>query len=64
VPGEHQRHDLIADLQVAERVAVLVSGVEQQAEDVLATLAGCAAAGDLRVDQLVELARRALQALA
>ena len=38
-PGEQQRHHLVADLQVAERVAVLVVGVEQQAEDVAAALA-------------------------
>ena len=36
---EHQRHHLVADLLVAEAVAVLVLGVEQQAEDVLAALA-------------------------
>ena len=59
--GEQQRHHLVADLQVGERVAVLVVGVEQQAEDVLPALAGGAAAGDLRVDQRVELARGPLQ---
>ena len=40
VPGEQQRHHLVADLQVAQRVGVLVLGVEQQAEDVAAALAG------------------------
>ena len=59
--GEQQGHYLVAHLHVGERVAVLVMGVEQQAEDVLAALAARAAAGDLRVDELVELARRRLQ---
>ena len=40
VAGEQQRHHLVADLQVAERVAVLVVGVEQQAEDVVPALSG------------------------
>ena len=44
VAGEQQRHDLVADLQVGERVAVLVAGVEQQAEDVLPALAAGAPA--------------------
>ena len=62
VAGEQERHDLVADLHVAERVAVLVVGVEQQAEDVRPALARGAAAGDLGVDQRVELARRLLHA--
>ncbi len=59
--GEQEGHDLVADLQVCERVAVLVVGVEQQAEDVLPAFSGGAAAGDLRVDQRVEPARRPLE---
>ncbi len=62
MPGEHQRHDLVADLQVGQRVGVLVVGVEQQAKDVLPALAGGAAVGDLGIDQRVELARGLLQA--
>ncbi len=55
VAGEEQGHDLVADLQVGERgLAVLVGGVDQQREDVLAALAGGAPAGDLGVDQAVE----------
>ena len=61
--GEQQRHDLVADLQVGERVAVFVGGVEQQGEDVLAALAGGAPAGDLGVDQAVERAGGVLLAL-
>ena len=55
VTGEQQRHDLIPNLHVGERVAVLIVSIEQQAEDVLATLARAAAVGDLGVDQAVEL---------
>ncbi len=55
VAGEQEGHDLVADLQVGEGgFAVLVGGVDQQREDVLAALAGGAAAGDLGVDQAVE----------
>ena len=61
MPGEHERHDLVANLQVGERVAVFVVGVEEQREDVLAPLAAAAAGGDLRVDQPVERAGCLLQ---
>ena len=43
VAGEHQRHHLVADLQVGQRRAVFVVGIEQQREDVLAALASAAA---------------------
>jgi hypothetical protein len=61
VAGEQQRHDLVADLRVVELGAVLVLRVEQQREDVLATLARAPAAGDLVVDQRVEAPARLLQ---
>ena len=60
--GEQKRHHLVADLQVAEGVAVLVLGVEQQAENVLASLAARAAVGYLGVNELIQLARGRLQA--
>src|SRR5207245_2353828 len=61
VAREQESHYLVAHLQIAQRIAVLVVGVEQQAEDVLAALAARAAVRDLRIDELVELARRCLQ---
>ena len=60
--GEQQRHHLIAYLPVAERAAVLVVRVQQQAEHVLSARPRRAAAVDLGVDDPVELLRRALQA--
>ena len=60
--GEQQRHHLVADLQVAEPVSLLILGVEQQAEDVAPAPARAAPLGDLRVDELVELARGGLHA--
>ena len=57
--GEHQRHDLVADVALGERRAVLVGGLEQQAEDVLAALALRAAAIDLAEDQRVQPRARA-----
>ena len=50
VAGEEHRHDLVAHVAVAEPAAVLVLGVEQQREQVLAALAGPPAARDLGVD--------------
>ncbi len=60
--GEHQRHHLVADLEIAEAVAVLVLGVEEQAEDVQAALARPATLADLLVDERVELLRGGLEA--
>jgi hypothetical protein len=62
VPGEQQRHHLVAYLHVVQPVAVLVLGVEQQAENVPAAPAGRAAVGYLGVDQGVELAGSDLHA--
>ena len=53
--GEHQRHHLVADLAVGERLAALAADVDQEAEDVAALGVGLgAAAGDLAEDDLVE----------
>ncbi len=56
VAREQERHDLVADLHVAERGAVLVLGVQQQAEDVVAAAAVPSPRGDLPVDHRVQLA--------
>ena len=52
--GEQERHELVADLAVAQRGAVLVARLEQQGEQVLAALARGAAAFDLGVDHAVD----------
>ena len=56
VAGEHQRHQLVADLAVGEALAGLVADAEQQAEHVHAGSASGSAAplGDLGEDDLVE----------
>ncbi len=56
VAGEQQRHDLVADLAVGEGGAMLVGGVHEQREHVLAARAAGAPAGDLRADQAGERA--------
>ena len=55
VSGHQQRHQLVAQLLVGHRAAVLVAGLQQQREHVVALLeVGCAAAlTDLLVDQRV-----------
>ena len=55
VPGDEQRHQLVAQLLVGHLAAVLVAGLEQQREDVVAFLevGRAAALADLGVDQLV-----------
>ena len=58
VTGEEQRHHLVADLAVAERGALLVVSVEQQAEHVHSAFPARPTASDFRVDQPVELASR------
>ena len=53
--GEHQRHQLVADLAVGEALPRLVADVEQQAEHVHpARVRARAAVGDLVEDDLVE----------
>jgi len=52
VAGREQGHQLVAELDVGHRTAVLVPRREQQRQHVLARL-GLAARGDLGVDQLV-----------
>ena len=60
MPGEHQRHHLVADLGVAEAGPVLVAGGDQQAEDVQPLVVGVRPApGDLAEDDLVEDGARA-----
>ena len=55
VAGEHQGHQLVADLPVGEALARLVADAEQQAEHVEPAGVGlCAALGDLGEDDLVE----------
>ena len=56
--GEQQRHHLVAHVGVRQAGAVLVLGVEQQRQQVLAARAAAAAAGDLAEDQRVQLAAR------
>ena len=53
VPGEQQRHQLVADLLVVHRLAVLEAGGHEQREDVLARVG--AALGDLRAQHPVDL---------
>ena len=45
VAGEHQRHQLVAQLAVGQRLAVLVARLEQQREDVVALAARSGARG-------------------
>jgi hypothetical protein len=54
VPGKEQRHDLVAQLLIGQAGAILVFGVEQQAQDVRPPLAARQAARDLREDHRVE----------
>ena len=56
VAGDQQGQQLVADLGVAHRAAVLVAGGDQHREDVVALgeVLGQAALGDLGVDQLVD----------
>ena len=56
VPGQQQGEQLVADLAVGERHAVLVAGQQQPGEHVVALLevGRGAAAGDLGVDDLVD----------
>ena len=58
--GEHQGHQLVADLLVGEPLPRLVANADQEAEDVHpALVTGGAALGDLGVDDLVEHRPRA-----
>ena len=60
VAGEHQGHQLVADLLVGEPLPRLVSDSDQEAEDVHLALVGSRPAlGDLGVDDLVEHGARA-----
>ena len=54
MPGEEQRHHLVADLLARERVAVLVARLDEQREQVLAEPVAGAAAVDLGEEQRVE----------
>jgi hypothetical protein len=54
VAGEHQRHDLVADVALGERGALLVGGLQEQAEDVLAAFGARPPAIDLVEDQRVQ----------
>ena len=56
VPGEHQRHQLVAQLVIGEGLAVLVAGGEQQREHVGAAIAvpGGAPLADHRVHLAVD----------
>jgi hypothetical protein len=63
VAGEHHGHHFVAQLAVVEaRAVVLIAGAEQHAEHVASFLSGRAPFGDHTVDDLIELAGRALQA--
>ena len=59
VPGEQQRHQLVADLGVVHRLAVLEPRLDQQRQDVLARIG--AARGDLRAEHRVDLLPQRLQ---
>ncbi len=56
MPGDEQRQQLVAQLGVAHRAAVLVRGLQQQRHDVVALgqVRGGAALGDLRIDRAVD----------
>ena len=60
VPGEQQRHHLVADLSIVQALAFLVGRVDQQAEHVLAALAAAPPPRDLVEDHAVERAARLL----
>ena len=62
VAGEHEREQLVAQLLVGQRLAVLGRRLEQQREDVaaLAEVGGGAALGDHRVGRPVEERQREL----
>ena len=53
--GDEQGHQLVADLLLGHRRAVLVAGVEQHGQDVVAVRALGAALGDQLEHQLVDL---------
>ena len=60
MPGEQQRHHLVADLLIAELISFLVTRVDQQAEHVVAPLAGAPPPRDLLEDHGVERPARLL----
>ena len=53
MPGEEQRHDLVAQLLIGQAGAILVFGVEQQAQNVRCPLAARTPTGDLREDDRI-----------
>ena len=59
VPGEQQRHQLVADLGVVHRLAVLEARAHEQRQDVLARVR--AALGDLRAQHRVDLVPERLE---
>ncbi len=54
VAREQERHHLVTDLLVAQLLALFVGRIEQQAEHVVAALAGVPPPGDLVEDHRVE----------
>ena len=64
VPGDEQGHQLVAQLAVRQRLAVLISRSQQQRQDVLpiAEVGRLAAAGDLREQLTVDLGELAPEA--
>ena len=65
VAGDEQRHQLVAQLLVGERAALLVASLEQDRQHVVALLdvGGTAAAGDLVVDLGIGRGPQAQEAL-
>jgi hypothetical protein len=64
VSGDQQRHELVAEFPIRERVAVLVSGLQEQRQDVgpVAEVGGLAATGDLGEQLGVDLGELAPEA--
>ena len=60
VAGEKQRHDVVSELAVGEADAAVVTGIEQEAEDVVAALATRSASTDLAIDEGVEARARVM----
>ena len=63
-PGEQERHELVADLRVAHRLAVLEPGGDEQGENVVARteVGGGLALRDLLVQDRVRLVEHRLEA--
>ena len=55
VPSQQEGDELVAQLLVAERFAVLVAGLDQQRQNVIPPLGVVAVGGDLVEQQLVDL---------